>query len=170
MILLDTNVFMYAAGADHPNKAPAGRFLDRVALAEIEAAIDAETLQEILHRYRAIRRWDDGRRVFDLARTVVPVVLPVTVGVLDRARGLLDRHTELMARDSVHAAVALQPKSFGVTSEAPASLTRSTRFSARSCTRCGQPPVSACTRSMPSSPQKPGSNEGLEPGSRNSDE
>jgi predicted nucleic acid-binding protein len=63
VILLDTNLFMYAAGADHPNKAPAGRYLDRVASGEVETAIDAETLQEILHRYRAIRRWEDGRQV-----------------------------------------------------------------------------------------------------------
>lgn len=108
MILLDTNLFMYAAGADHPNKAPAGRYLDRVASGEVEAAIDAETLQEILHRYRAIRRWEDGRQVYDLARTLVPVVLPVTATILDEARSLLDRHLDLMARDALHAAVALE--------------------------------------------------------------
>jgi predicted nucleic acid-binding protein len=108
VILLDASVFMYAGGAEHPNKAPAGRYLKRVTAKEIDAAIDAETLQEILHRYRAIRRWEDGRRVYDLARTLVPVVLPVTAPVLDAARDLLDRHSDLMARDALHAAVALQ--------------------------------------------------------------
>ncbi len=108
MILVDTNVFMYAAGADHPNKAPASRFLDRVALDEVEAAIDAETLQEILHRYRAIGRWDDGRQVFDLARVLVPSVLPITARLLDLARELLDRYPGLMARDALHAAAALE--------------------------------------------------------------
>ena len=39
-------------------------------------------------------------------------------------------------------------------------LTSSTTPSARSWTRCGQPAVSAWTRSMPSSPQKPRSNRG----------
>lgn len=107
MILLDANLFMYAAGAEHPNKAPAGRFLEGVTSGEVEAAIDAETLQEILHRYRAIRRWDDGRRVYDLARKLVPVVLPVTGAILDRARDLLDGHPDLMARDALHAAIAL---------------------------------------------------------------
>lgn len=108
MILVDANVFMYAAGAEHPNKAPASRYLKRVTAKVVEAAIDAETLQEILHRYRAIRRWEDGRRVYDLARTLVPVVLPVTAPILDSARALLDRHPELMARDALHAAVALK--------------------------------------------------------------
>lgn len=108
MILLDTNVFMYAAGADHPAKAPSVRLLERVAAGEIaEAAVDAETLQEILHRYRAVGRWSDGRKVYDKVRTIVPLVVPVTAAILDQARTLLDRHENLMARDALHAAVAL---------------------------------------------------------------
>lgn len=106
MILLDANLFMYAAGADHPCKAPSGRFLRRVAEGEVEGAVDAEVLQEILHRYRALRRWESGRQVFDLARTAVPLVLPITAAVVDEARRILDRHPELMARDALHAAVA----------------------------------------------------------------
>lgn len=108
MILLDTNLFMYAGGAEHRNKAPAGRFLQRVASNEVEAAIDAETLQEILHRYRAINRWKDGRRVYDHARALVPTVFPVTASILDSARALLDEVPSLVARDAVHAAVALE--------------------------------------------------------------
>lgn len=105
MILIDTNVFMYAAGADHPHKVPAVRFLERVARGGLEAAIDAETLQEILHRYRALRRWADGRRVYDLARKVVPTVIPVDVEILDVARSLLDAEPDLVARDALHAGV-----------------------------------------------------------------
>lgn len=108
MILLDANVFMYAAGAEHPNKLPAVSFLKRVTAKEVDVAIDAETLQELLHRYRAIRRWEDGRRVYELARTLVPLVLPVTAPILDKARDLLDRYPDLMARDALHAAVALE--------------------------------------------------------------
>lgn len=108
MILLDVNLFMYAAGGEHPCKAPSLRFLERVADGEVEAAVDAEVLQEILHRYRAIGRWPDGRRVFDLARTIVPLVLPVTASILDLAKVLLDDDENLMARDALHAAVALQ--------------------------------------------------------------
>jgi predicted nucleic acid-binding protein len=107
MILLDTNILMYAAGAPHAHKAPSARMLERIARGEVEAAIDAETLQEILHRYRAIGRWKDGRLVYDLARRIFPEVLPVTADVLDRARGLLDVHGKLLARDALHAAVVL---------------------------------------------------------------
>jgi predicted nucleic acid-binding protein len=73
LILLDANILMYAGGSSHPNKAPSLAFLERVALGELDACMDAEVLQEILHRYRAIGRWEDGRRVFDYARQVVPV-------------------------------------------------------------------------------------------------
>jgi hypothetical protein len=105
VILVDANVFMYAAGAEHPNKAPSVAMLERVAEAKLEAAVDAEVLQEILHRYRAIGRWQDGRLVFDLARRIVPEVLPVTAEVVDEARTILDDYPHLMARDALHAAI-----------------------------------------------------------------
>ncbi|MEX0879601.1 MAG: type II toxin-antitoxin system VapC family toxin [Thermoanaerobaculia bacterium] len=104
MILIDSNILMYAAGGSHPHKADSLALLDRVAKGEVEAAVDAEVLQEILHRYRALGRWDDGRRVYDLARRIIPVVLPLTAEVLDLARALLDRQPKLMARDALHAA------------------------------------------------------------------
>lgn len=71
MILVDANVMMYAAGTEHPNKQPSVTFLERVARGEIEAAVNAETLQEILHRYRAIRRWTDGKAVYDMTRQIL---------------------------------------------------------------------------------------------------
>jgi uncharacterized protein len=107
VILIDANVIMYAAGADHPNKQPSVALLERVARGEIEATIDAEVLQEILHRYRAIGRWEDGRRVYDLTRQLFPSVVPVTAEVLDRARRVLDTDRRMMARDALHAAVVM---------------------------------------------------------------
>lgn len=96
---------MYAAGAGHSNKAPSVAFLASVAEERVEAIIDAELLQEILHRYRALNRWIEGRRVYDLTRQIFPTVLPITSEILDRARTLLDDYDGLMARDALHAAV-----------------------------------------------------------------
>jgi predicted nucleic acid-binding protein len=108
VILVDANVLMYAAGGRHRHQAASARFVERVAAGRVEAALDAEVLQEILHRYRALRRWKEGRALFDLARQVFSVVIPVTVEVLDRARLLLDDYGALKARDAVHAAVVLE--------------------------------------------------------------
>lgn len=105
MILVDANVMMYAAGADHPNKAPSIAFLSKVASGEINAAINAETLQEILHRYRAIRRWEDGKIVYEMTRQIFATVLTVDAEVLDHSKTLLDKYPRLMARDALHAAV-----------------------------------------------------------------
>jgi predicted nucleic acid-binding protein len=105
MILVDANIFMYAAGAEHPHKEPSREFLEQVARGEVEAVVDAEALQEILHRYRASGHWSEGSRIYDLARRIMPLVLPITAEVLDKSHALLDRYAALTARDALHAAV-----------------------------------------------------------------
>ena len=108
MILVDANIPMYAAGAEHPHKQTSLALFEAIAEGRIEAALDAEVLQEILHRYRAIDRWDDGRRVFDLCRRIFHLVFPIEVEVVEHARLLLDAHPGLGARDALHAAVAME--------------------------------------------------------------
>jgi predicted nucleic acid-binding protein len=105
MILVDANILMYAAGGEHPCKEPSARFLTQIAKGEIDAVVDAETLQELLHRYRALRRWEDGRILFDSARVLFPSVIAITADILDGARLLLDKYPHLMARDALHAPV-----------------------------------------------------------------
>ena len=107
MILVDSNILMYAAGADHPNKAPSVDFLGEVAEGKVKATVDAEVLQEILHRYRALNRWGDGKFVYDMARRIFPSVIPITAAIVDRARMMLDDYEALMARDALHAAVVV---------------------------------------------------------------
>jgi predicted nucleic acid-binding protein len=104
VILVDSNIFMYAAGGEHRHRAPAIAFLEKVAESKVRAVIDAEVLQEILHRYCALERWPEGRVVYDEARMLFPDVLPITAEVMDAARLLLDEHRKLTARDAVHAA------------------------------------------------------------------
>jgi hypothetical protein len=107
MILVDSNVLIYAAGTDHPNKEPSVNFLEKASRGAIDAVVDAEVLQEILHRYRAILRWSNGQQVYDLSRRIFPIVIPITAEILDRARGLLDAYDQLKARVALHAAVVL---------------------------------------------------------------
>ena len=80
------------------------------------AAVDAEVLPEILHRYRAIRRWEEGGEVYALARRIVPPVVAIADQIVDRARDLLDGDPWLGARDALHAAVVLDRGMEGVCS------------------------------------------------------
>jgi hypothetical protein len=78
-------------------------FLQEVAERKVKATVDAGVLQEILHRYRALNRWGDGKFVYDMARRIFLSVIPITVAIVDRARMMLDDYDALMARDSVDA-------------------------------------------------------------------
>ena len=104
MILVDSNIFMYASGGEHPHRGPSAVFLRSVLDGNVRAAIDAEVLQEILHRYTSIGRWEEGRVVYDGARIFFETVLPVTAKVMDVARRLFDEYPGFSARDAVHAA------------------------------------------------------------------
>jgi predicted nucleic acid-binding protein len=81
------------------------RLLRQLARGEIEGVIDAEVLQEILHRYRSIRRWKEGREVYLFVRRILTIVAPITTDVTDLAWTLLDSNPRVMARDALHAAV-----------------------------------------------------------------
>jgi len=98
---------MYAAGTSHPHKLPSISFLHRVAAGRIEACISTEVLQEILHRYRYIDRWPDGKNVFMLARKIVPIIAPITFEIMKQTYRLMNKHTSLFARDCLHAAACL---------------------------------------------------------------
>lgn len=116
MYLVDTNILMYAAGAPHANKEPSVQLLQLAAQEEVDATISMESLQEILHRSRRIKRWKDGRQVYDLARQIFPQPIGVDADVLDVARGLMDDYAALMARDALHAALVLAHSLEGIIS------------------------------------------------------
>ncbi len=105
MILVDSNVLMYAAGSEHNHRKRSIALLERVILGAVPAVIDTEVLQEILHRYRSIERWEQGLEVYDGARTMFPDVLAITTEVMDGARNLMAAYSALTARDATHAAV-----------------------------------------------------------------
>lgn len=107
MILVDANVLMYASGAEHPNKEAAIVFLQKVAAGKVDAAIDAEVLQEVIHRYTSLRLWEEGRKVYAVPRSLFPEVLAVTGLVMDQAKVLVDQLGFVSARDAVHAAVVV---------------------------------------------------------------
>lgn len=106
MILIDTNVFMYAAGKESPQKVPCQRFLEKIVDGEAPAACtNAEVLQEILHRYRTLKVPEVGFRLFDAITHLGIPVLAVTDRAMAEARRLLEEYPALSTRDSVHLGV-----------------------------------------------------------------
>jgi hypothetical protein len=75
---IDTNVPMYAVGADHPLKRPCLAILEAVATGALTAVTDVEVLQEILHRYTALGQRTRAAEVARLFLQVVPEALPIT--------------------------------------------------------------------------------------------
>ena len=108
MILIDSNVPMYLVGGDHPHKTDAQRQLERLTLDNRRLVSDAEVLQEILHRYVAIRRLDAIHPAFDALLGAVDEVFPVTVENVTSAREILLASPTLSARDAIHVAVMRQ--------------------------------------------------------------
>jgi predicted nucleic acid-binding protein len=106
-VFVDSNVPMYVAGREHPNREPARRLLERVRRREVEACTSTEVLQEILYRYSGLGRRDLAEQVYDLFVQICPEVLPVTLADTDRARQLLQEVPQASVRDLVHAAVML---------------------------------------------------------------
>ncbi len=105
MILIDSNVPMYLVGAEHSNKSPARLLLERAIAAGKRLVTDAEVLQEILHRYIAIRRPDAIQPALDVLLAVVDEVIPIEAQDVLAARDALLAQRRLSARDALHVAI-----------------------------------------------------------------
>ncbi len=111
MIFIDSNIPMYLVGAPHPNKDAARQALERCIARNERMVTSAEVLQEILHRYHAVRRPDAIQPAFDALLGVVDEVYSVETADVQRARDVMHGVTRLSARDALHAAIM---KRYGV--------------------------------------------------------
>jgi len=105
VILVDSNIPMYLIGAPHPHKSDAQRLLERLVSERQRLVTDAEVLQEILHRYVAIKRRDAIALAFDTLLGFVDEVLSVDQAIVERAKEIVLARLQLSARDAVHLAV-----------------------------------------------------------------
>lgn len=97
---------MYTVGAAHPLKEPSTKVLRLIEESPSAFVTSAEVLQELVHRYLAIRAWPRGRAVFErFARLMRGRVEPIYERDVREAARLADGHTGLSARDLLHAAV-----------------------------------------------------------------
>ena len=105
MIFIDSNIPMYLVGAPHPNKHVAQYLLEKAITNRERLTTDAEVMQEILHRYVAIRRRDAIQPAFDALLGVVDEVLAIDRTAVERAKQVVLEYPQLSARDAVHLAV-----------------------------------------------------------------
>lgn len=105
MILVDSNIPMYLVGGPHPHKSDARRLLEAVLSERQRVVTDAEVLQEILHRYTALNRWDTLQLAFDALLGIVDEVLPIDRRAAVRAKEICFGHRQLSARDAIHVAI-----------------------------------------------------------------
>ena len=105
MIFIDSNIPMYLVGAPHPNKDAARSALERIIQRGERMVTSAEVMQEILHRYGALKRPDAIQPAFDALLGVVDEVFPVEAEDVQRVRDVMMGLGKLSARDALHVAV-----------------------------------------------------------------
>jgi len=103
---IDTNVPIYAAGRPHPLKEPCSQLLLLAAEYPQAFVTDAEVLQELLHRYLALRLWPQGRDAFQWFSVLMQNrIESIRATDVEHAADLADAYPELGGRDLLHTAV-----------------------------------------------------------------
>jgi uncharacterized protein len=108
MIFVDTNVFMYAVGREHPLRQESRAFFEEHLTSGEVLVSSAEVLQELLHAYLPVNRIETLDAALALARGRLGVVWPVEPEDVELARALVDRHRALRARDLLHLACCVR--------------------------------------------------------------
>ena len=105
MIFVDSNIPMYLVGAPHPLKDAARAAIERCVNRGERLVTSAGVMQEILHRFVAIKRPAAIQAALDVLAGVVDDVLPIEAVDVTNARDVLLSRARLSARDAIHVAV-----------------------------------------------------------------
>ncbi len=106
MTFVDANVPMVLVGAPHPRREDARRSVSELVRSGEPLVSSAEVVQEILHRYHALRRPEFvAPAIRILLKLTDEQVLPVHLADVLRAGELLVSLPGLSSRDAVHVAV-----------------------------------------------------------------
>jgi predicted nucleic acid-binding protein len=104
VIFVDTNVFMYAVGREHPLRDRARRFFLQLVNHKEPSATSAEVMQELLHAYLPVGRLETLDAALLLVESSVAEIWPIEAEDVRTARLLVARHPGLGARDLIHLA------------------------------------------------------------------
>lgn len=105
---VDSNVFLYALGAEHRYREPCRRLIELADAGRLRPEASVELVQEIL--WVRARRLDDRRQALQDARDVAElcVLHPLEARDLEAAMALYEDHPTITPRDAVHAATAIE--------------------------------------------------------------
>lgn len=104
MIFVDTNVFMYAVGREHPLRERARRFFLQSVEGGEPYVTSAEVMQELVHAYLPVGRLDTLDAALLLVESRVAEIWPIEAADVRVARSLVHEYSALGARDLVHLA------------------------------------------------------------------
>ncbi len=104
MIFIDTSVFMYAVGKPHPLKSLARDFFDDSIRNFRPLCTSAEVLQELMHVYLPVHKYDVLEDALSLIDRAGVEVWPLEEADVILARQLHSAHPTLAARDLCHLA------------------------------------------------------------------
>jgi len=104
---VDTNIFIYAKGKDHPLRPACISMIKRIGENKIEAIVNTEVIQEILYRYQSINNLPAGISLSKQAMQMCSFILPVTAADLSLAIDILEAHPQIQTRDAFHAATMI---------------------------------------------------------------
>ena len=104
MIFVDANVFMYAVGTPHPLRETAVEFLLNARRNNTPLATSAEVLQELLHVYSSVGKFQALNEALTLVEAAGVEVWPLEKDDVILAHQLHVLHPTLSARDLCHLA------------------------------------------------------------------
>ena len=104
MIFLDTNVFMYAVGRQHPLKESAREFFEESRTNNVHLCTSAEVLQELFHAYLPVGRMVELDFAISLIERSGIEVWPSEQEDVILARQLVEQFSTLESRDLCHLA------------------------------------------------------------------
>ena len=107
LYFIDTNIFLYSVGRDHPLKPGSVAVIHRIQDGEITAVINTEIVQEILYHFQSIKQLLLGIRLAKDAVSISSQILPVEEEDLSLAIELLESYPKIQTRDAFHAATMI---------------------------------------------------------------
>jgi len=105
VIFIDSNIPMYLTGGPHPHKSDAQVILEKIVASRERLVTDAEVLQEMLHRFSAIKKKEAIAETIRLLLDIADEVFPIEKRDALRAGEILHNPADLSARDALHVAI-----------------------------------------------------------------